>query len=55
MDIYYAKCYGKGGGMVSWGKIIIRKRGKKKMENYVKKGEKGLKMHLLNLKRGGGE
>ena len=55
MDIYYAKCYGKGGRWSAGEKIKIRKRGKKKMENYVKKGEKGLKMHLLNLKRGGGE
>ena len=49
-DIYYAKYYGKGGGMVSWGKILklgVREKNEKgeskKEENYIKKGEKVLK------------
>ena len=51
-DIYYAKYYGKGGGM-KWSagekkfKIVIREKNeegeRKKEENYTKKGGKGLK------------
>ena len=48
-DIYYAKYYGKGGGEWSAGGKKLGVRGKnakverKKEENYIKKGEKGLK------------
>ena len=57
-DIYYAKYYGKGGGMVSWGKKIKNKSWGEKMkkgkerkgkENCIKKGEKALKMHFFWL------
>ena len=48
-DIYYAKYYGKGGGEWSAGekKLGVREKNekgeRKKEENYIKKGEKGLK------------
>ena len=42
--MYYAKYYGKGGGMVSWGKklkLCVREKKekweRKKEENYIKK------------------
>ena len=40
-DIYHAKYYGKGGGLSAGEKN--EKGERKKEENYIKKGEKGLK------------
>ena len=56
--LYYVKYYGKGEGGGKWPageKNEIRskgkklKRGKKKVENYIKKGGRALKMHLFGL------
>ena len=50
-DIYYAKCYGRGGGgRVAGEKNKNEESGERKTEeNYIKNGENRLKMHLVWL------